>query len=274
MPTENQIKLLKLKRLADVGSVGVFNELEALEDKNLTLEQALLDAQNTFKEHISIIDGILHQLDEKKLNVSDFQAFSQTIKVIQGTKGDMGITGAIGLTGPKPIAGIDYPIPRDGRDGLNGETIVGPTGKDGKNGSPDTGVEIVDKVNELPIETDFQIAVEHIKGLDKKELLLTDSIINRAIGIVDQRTSFLIQKVSNLKTQVDNLPTTSGVSIQTPTGVVNGSNTVFTFSTAPSIIVVDGGRMMQATSSDGTVNWTGTTVVTLTVAPNFDIFGL
>lgn len=65
-----------------------------------------------------------------------------------------------------------------------------------------------------------------------------------------------------------------GVTLQTPTGTVNGVNTVFVFSSAPTAIVVDGGRMMQATSSDGTVNWTGTTTVTLTVAPVFDIFGL
>jgi hypothetical protein len=58
------------------------------------------------------------------------------------------------------------------------------------------------------------------------------------------------------------------------TGTVNGSNTVFTFAYAPQIIVVDGGKFMQQTSSDGTVNWTGTTTITLTVAPNFDIFGI
>lgn len=55
-------------------------------------------------------------------------------------------------------------------------------------------------------------------------------------------------------------------------GVVDGSNTVFVFDTAPSVIVVDTGRVMQQTSDDGTVNWTGTLTVTLTVAPNFDIY--
>lgn len=56
------------------------------------------------------------------------------------------------------------------------------------------------------------------------------------------------------------------------TGTVDGSNTAFTFTTAPQIIVVDG-RGLQKTQSDGTVNWTGTTSVTLTIAPNFDIYG-
>lgn len=65
-----------------------------------------------------------------------------------------------------------------------------------------------------------------------------------------------------------------GTGFQAPTGAVNGSNTVFVFSTAPSAICVDQGRIMQKTSSDGTVNWTGTTTVTLTIAPNFDIFSV
>lgn len=58
------------------------------------------------------------------------------------------------------------------------------------------------------------------------------------------------------------------------TGTVDGSNTSFTFTSAPSVIVVDQGRSMQKTSSDGTSNWSGTTSVTLVIAPTFDIFGL
>ncbi len=64
-----------------------------------------------------------------------------------------------------------------------------------------------------------------------------------------------------------------GTGYQAATGTVNGSNTVFSFSTAPSSVSVDF-VPLQKTSKDGTVNWTGTTTITLTVAPNFDIFGL
>lgn len=58
------------------------------------------------------------------------------------------------------------------------------------------------------------------------------------------------------------------------TGTVDGVNQIFTFTKAPTIIVVDQGRNMQKTSSDGTINWSGTTTATLTVAPTFDIWGL
>lgn len=66
-----------------------------------------------------------------------------------------------------------------------------------------------------------------------------------------------------------------GSGYQQPTsGVVNGINTVFTFATAPNVLSVDGGRNIQKVSSDGTVNWTGTTTVTLSVAPDFDVFAV
>lgn len=60
---------------------------------------------------------------------------------------------------------------------------------------------------------------------------------------------------------------------QSPTGTVNGINKTFVFTTAPNVILVDG-ITMRATASDSTVNWTGTTTVVLTVAPNFEIFSV
>lgn len=65
----------------------------------------------------------------------------------------------------------------------------------------------------------------------------------------------------------------AGLAFLPATGSVNGTNAIFTFTAPPKIITVDGVPKQQ-TQSDGTVNWTGTTVVTLAVAPNFDIFAL
>lgn len=70
-----------------------------------------------------------------------------------------------------------------------------------------------------------------------------------------------------------NITTTGGLSKLEATGTVDGANTSFTFTSAPSIIVVDG-VPLQKTQSDGTANWTGTTSVILLKAPVFDIFGL
>src|ERR1700728_435264 len=61
--------------------------------------------------------------------------------------------------------------------------------------------------------------------------------------------------------------------IQSPSGTVNGSNTVFTWSVAPNAIVVDG-AVLQNTEQGGTVNWTGTTTTTLLIAPTQSVFGV
>ena len=54
---------------------------------------------------------------------------------------------------------------------------------------------------------------------------------------------------------------------------VDGSNTTFTFTAAPSAIVVDG-VVFQQTEQGGTVNWTGTTTVVLAVPPVNSIFSI
>lgn len=62
-------------------------------------------------------------------------------------------------------------------------------------------------------------------------------------------------------------------SFQNPTaGAVDGVNATYTWTTAPNVICVDGGRNLQKTQSDGTPNWTGTMTTVLTTPPNFDIF--
>ena len=63
----------------------------------------------------------------------------------------------------------------------------------------------------------------------------------------------------------------SGSGYQVPlTGGLTGTNT---WTTAPNVIVVDGVPKQQ-TSTDGTVNWTGTTTTVLTVIPTFDIYSI
>lgn len=59
---------------------------------------------------------------------------------------------------------------------------------------------IRDKLETL--KKDERLDASAIKGLDKDHAKLSDSIIQRAISIVDQRTSFLINKVSETATKV------------------------------------------------------------------------
>lgn len=73
--------------------------------------------------------------------------------------------------------------------------------------------------------------------------------------------------------KVINSSGSGGSGYQAATGTIDGSNKVFVFATAPSAVVVDGASLRK-TASDGTVNWTGTTTITLSVAPNFDIYAV
>lgn len=102
-------------------------------------------------------------------------------KAITPVKGKHYFDGAPGKDGKDGINGKDG---RDGNDGINGLDGAngkdGRDGKDGKDGSPDTGEQILEKLN---------------KGKIK---LITQDILDRAISILDQRTQFLINKVSNL----------------------------------------------------------------------------
>lgn len=94
---------------------------------------------------------------------------------------------------------------KDGEQGLQGEKgDRGEVGEKGEMGSPDKPEEVRDKLEIL--KKDNRLDISAIKGLDK----IGKDIENRAIGIVDQRTSFLINKVSNLKTQVDTLEASEG----------------------------------------------------------------
>ncbi len=59
-----------------------------------------------------------------------------------------------------------------------------------------------------------------------------------------------------------------------PTGAVDGVNLIYVYAVAPNAIVVDGTTMRKVAADGISTNWTGTTTVTLTVAPTFDTFSV
>lgn len=122
------------------------------------------------------------------------------------------------------------------------------------------------------IETDNEdekIDAKHLKNIPGKNY-------DYEIPTLQNRTQLLVQITSGIQKRLTDLENGGGTgTAKSPTsGAVNGTNQTFVFSTAPSLISVDQGRFMQKVSSDGSVNWTGTTTVVLTVAPTFDIFAL
>jgi len=137
--------------------------------------------------------------------------------------------------------------------------------KDGKNADEET---IVDKVLakiKLPeqkeiilddggriksklelLKEDERLDMSAVKGIDKSQKNLLEFLQKWSIGILDQRTQFLINKVSNLQISVDNAP--HGV------GSIGIGVTTITGGTPSSILTVGASGTLSQIASDGMVN--------------------
>lgn len=126
-----------------------------------------------------------------------------------------------------------------------------------------------------------KIKVEHIAGLREE----VDSYRNQLAGKVYGKDTWArgggdtVVAGSNITFGKDANgnkiinSSSSAIGYQVPTtGVVDGSNRVFVWATAPNVIVLDNGNAMNKVNADLSVNWTGTTTTTLTQAPNFNIY--
>lgn len=167
---------------------------------------------------------------------------------------------------------------KDGRDGKDG--LDGVDGKDGKDGSPDTGEQIIKKIN----DSDGQIDSERIKGLDEKIKKNTkgsmsfvsgprgiDILVGGSVKAHSQYVNFIagsgISITSNVVGErLDLTITASGsgaFSVLTATGTIDDSNKDFVFASEPTLIIINGAAY---TSTGGAITWTwnsGTTTATL-----------
>jgi hypothetical protein len=120
-----------------------------------------------------------------------------------------------------------------------------------------------------PSSDDLIVTVNDPSGTPANRKVTLANAITKAHGLSDG-----IVKISSGVATIATAGTDySAIGYQTATGTVNGSNTSFTFAVAPNVISVDG-VILRKTASDTTANWTGTTTITLLIAPNFDIFGV
>lgn len=90
------------------------------------------------------------------------------------------------------------------------------------------------------LQGDERLDARAIKGLDRQEEILKTDIMNRAIGIVDQRTSFLINRVSALTTRMDGIDTNIGVGIGN--SIANG--------TPGSVLFIGAGGVLAQDNAD------------------------
>lgn len=223
----------------------------------------ILDKAPTNAEKYRIYESLLKRGYEME---GEF-AFLPGPKGDKGDRGDKGERGAIGPQGQMGMQGIPGKDGRDGRDGRDGTD--GKDGKDGKDGSPDTAEDIRNKLELLSDEE--RLDAKYIKNLPES---VQRTIVERG-GFVETPlkagTNVTVTKDAS-GAWVIGAPATSGgfVNTETPTGTVNGSNTTFTFTVTPKVIVVDTGRIM--------ISGLGFTmaglVATLDVAPVENIFSI
>lgn len=205
--------------------------------------------------------------------------------------------------------GLDGKDGKDGRDGRDGRDAVdGKDGKSGKDGSQDTPDQVIEKIN----SSSSLIKSERVEGLldiirnvaasAVASVGITTSFFNglRAKNLtivgatVRQQGDTVFATISTTGGgQVNTVVAGTGISVDSTdpanpivsvtgassfavlipsAGSVDSSNRIFTFATAPKVVILDNANIMNKVSSDGSVNWTGTTTITLAVAPNFNIY--
>lgn len=249
----------------------------------IAIQRAIKLKEDNFLERVSTL---IFRIDELELKISkDLDGISKKvgaeylsklqelenlfneklsrIPLTPGVQGKEGPTGPIGKEGQR------------GKDGKNGQPgLNGLNGKNGKDGSSDKPHDLAIKLNTLKGKVNMSV----IDGLEEKFkgfLTILKNYRGKQSGggdVVEAGTGISITRTSGGKRSIST--TSTGISILTPTsGVINGINQTFVFTTAPTILYVDN-KALQKVSSNGEVNWTGTTTVILTVAPNRDIYGL
>lgn len=136
---------------------------------------------------------------------------------------------------------------------------------------------VIDQIMKMP-KGKFKLKTEHIDGLDQ-----TMQAFNSQLGrgylhgggdTVVAGTNVTITTNAAGKKVISSTGG-GGSGFQIPTGTVDGSNRIFVFATAPNAIVVDGATLQKTEQGSLlTGNWTGTTTVTLLVAPTQSVFAV
>ena len=186
---------------------------------------AIADELNALESKIEALEAIVPVLREAR----DGE---------KGEKGDTGERGEKGDTGERGADGHDGVDGKDGKDGINGRD--GKDGRDGVDGRDG-------KDGEMGVIDEATIA--YLEDEVKKAKLDTDAF-NRALGIVDQRTSFLINKVNNLPTAT----ATTGSGITRSVVVTTGDTTLGADTDTDYVCVVNGAHTVTMPTAVGNTN--------------------
>lgn len=206
----------KLKRLAqaiDKGSIGLLEVINEVEEE---LEEKIEEAIPQ--------DDKLKELIEPLIPAPE--------KGDKGDKGDQGDKGdpapEVDLEAIASLVIMDLDIPEKVIERVTEKTeVVHETPIVTENVVEVAKYETPDKIRDKleTLEKDERLDKKAIKGLDN---MIDQPILDRAISILDQRTSFLINKVSGLKETIDSFPTENITKILVVDAGGNGDYTTIT----------------------------------------------
>lgn len=215
-------KLELLAKLKDDSQLALVDHVDALETK---LDESLVEIKDSLKSAITEIKNeapsILSVIDKIKIRDG-----------IDGAPGKDGLDSTV--PGPKGEPGKDGKDGKNGKDGKDGiDGINGAPGAPGKDGSPDTAEQVRDKLQTLIKEN--RLDASAIKGLEDK---VGKKDLDRAISILDQRTQFLINKITAAQSsalviqEIDGSPTGTPTTLKVSNGALtdngDGSFTLVT----------------------------------------------
>lgn len=183
---EQRRKVLAAADVVQNGDLAVVKKIveftDVIEENTQKIEGIEKKVDDTISEAKQSLEIIKTEADAKLIEIKDGE---RGIQGEEGKKGDKGERGATGKQGDKGEQGLEGINGLDGQDGLPGA-----------DGSPDTRLQIVEKIN-TGTKKSLKIEAKQVEGvMTKKEL-------DFAIGVLDQRSQFLINKVSNLQATMD-----------------------------------------------------------------------
>lgn len=184
------IQAIATGKITDKQTLAIFAQNEELKEE---IDTKIATLEKKINETVKIVK-------ESEVNLPKVL---ESIRGKDGKQGEQGEKGEKGDDGYIPIKGKNYFDGKDGKQGLRGEQgeiglkgekgdtgQLGASGERGKDGSPDTRIQIVEKIN-TGKDKDSKIQSKQVENFDK---LVTNDALNRAISILDQRTQFLINK--------------------------------------------------------------------------------
>lgn len=183
---EETKKLEEISSLLEGEEPATLKDTRKLESKIETLENKIDSGLSAMSEELKkkLDEELSYEVDEEKI-VDRVLSKLEIPDPIKGDKGDKGDTTIVEKIIEKTEITHEIPIVT--------ENIV-------EVAVTDKGEVIVDKINNLPTDEEYlKIDKKHIGGLDK---MIEQDTLDRAISILDQRTSFLINKVNDVKNSI------------------------------------------------------------------------